>query len=85
MGVNFTINGADVLVPMVVEEPSVVAAVSSMARLVRRAGDSGVEHRQRHVRSDPGLDVPDLDRAVTGLEAARSSFMDAMVTSTRVS
>ena len=38
VGVNFSINGRDVLVPMVVEEPSVVAAVSNMARLVRRAG-----------------------------------------------
>lgn len=38
VGCNFVINGADRLVPMVVEEPSVVAAVSNMARLVRDAG-----------------------------------------------
>ena len=37
VGVNLLINGRDVLVPMVVEEPSVVAAVSNMARLVRKA------------------------------------------------
>lgn len=35
---NFQINGRDVLIPMVVEEPSVVAAVSFAARLVRSAG-----------------------------------------------
>lgn len=35
---NFVINGEDRLVPMVVEEPSVVAAVSNMARLVRASG-----------------------------------------------
>ena len=35
---NFTCNGRDVLIPMVVEEPSVLAAVSNMARLVRRNG-----------------------------------------------
>ena len=35
---NFTVNGRDVLVPMVVEEPSVVAAASSMAKLARAAG-----------------------------------------------
>ncbi len=34
----FQINGRDVLVPMVVEEPSVVAAASFMAKLVREAG-----------------------------------------------
>lgn len=40
MGVaaNFVINGRDVLVPMVVEEPSVVAAASFMAKLVRECG-----------------------------------------------
>ncbi|WP_104135769.1 MULTISPECIES: hydroxymethylglutaryl-CoA reductase, degradative [unclassified Cryobacterium] len=38
LGLNFQINGRDYLIPMVVEEPSVVAAVSSMAILVRQAG-----------------------------------------------
>jgi hydroxymethylglutaryl-CoA reductase len=36
--VNLMCNGNDVLVPMVVEEPSVVAAVSNMAKLVRPFG-----------------------------------------------
>jgi hydroxymethylglutaryl-CoA reductase len=35
---NFTINGKDYLVPMAVEEPSVVAAASYMARIVRECG-----------------------------------------------
>lgn len=35
---NFTVNGRDVLVPMVVEEPSVVAAASFMAKLARASG-----------------------------------------------
>jgi hydroxymethylglutaryl-CoA reductase len=35
---NFTVNGRDYLVPMAVEEPSVVAAASYMARLARGAG-----------------------------------------------
>jgi hydroxymethylglutaryl-CoA reductase len=35
---NFVINGRDVLVPMVVEEPSVVAGASFMARLARAGG-----------------------------------------------
>ena len=35
---NFQVNGRDVLVPMVVEEPSVVAAASFMAKLAREAG-----------------------------------------------
>ncbi|MGB7757841.1 MAG: hydroxymethylglutaryl-CoA reductase, degradative [Salinisphaera sp.] len=38
LGLNFQINERDYLVPMVVEEPSIIAAVSSAAKLVRRAG-----------------------------------------------
>jgi hydroxymethylglutaryl-CoA reductase len=38
VAVNFLVNGREVLVPMVVEEPSVVAAASNMARLTRTAG-----------------------------------------------
>jgi len=35
---NFLVNGRDYLVPMAIEEPSVVAAASYMARIVRDAG-----------------------------------------------
>lgn len=35
---NFTVNGRDYLVPMVTEEPSVVAAASYMARIARASG-----------------------------------------------
>mgnify|MGYP002628802026 CR=1 FL=1 len=38
LGLNFTVNGRDYVVPMVVEEPSIIAAVSNMARLVRPYG-----------------------------------------------
>ena len=38
IAVNFLVNGHDVLVPMVVEEPSVVAGASFMARLAREGG-----------------------------------------------
>ena len=38
VGLNFLINGKDYLVPMAIEEPSVVASCSFMAKLVREAG-----------------------------------------------
>ena len=40
MGVaaNFTVNGRDYIIPMAVEEPSIVAAASFMARIVRGCG-----------------------------------------------
>jgi hydroxymethylglutaryl-CoA reductase len=38
LGVNFRINGKDVLIPMVIEEPSVVAAASNAAKMARPNG-----------------------------------------------
>jgi hydroxymethylglutaryl-CoA reductase len=38
IGLNFQVNGRDVLVPMTLEEPSVVAGASFMARLARAGG-----------------------------------------------
>lgn len=58
---NFLINGRDYLVPMVVEEPSIVAGVSYAARLIRSGGgfvassDDPIMIGQIQV-----LDVPDV-------------------------
>src|SRR6476646_1754809 len=38
IGLNFRVNGQDYLVPMAVEEPSVIAAASNAARMVRAGG-----------------------------------------------
>ena len=38
IGLNFQVNGRDVLVPFAIEEPSVVAGASFMAKLVRAGG-----------------------------------------------
>ena len=38
IGLNFKINGIDRLIPMVIEEPSVVAGASFMAKLARKGG-----------------------------------------------
>jgi hydroxymethylglutaryl-CoA reductase len=38
LGLNFQVNGRDVIIPMVVEEPSIVAGASFMAKLARAGG-----------------------------------------------
>jgi hydroxymethylglutaryl-CoA reductase len=38
VALNFMVNGRDVLVPMAIEEPSVIAGASNMAKLVRAGG-----------------------------------------------
>jgi hydroxymethylglutaryl-CoA reductase len=43
LGMNFLINGNDYIVPLVVEEPSIVAALSSAAKIFRKAGGFTVE------------------------------------------
>ncbi|MFV1958117.1 MAG: hydroxymethylglutaryl-CoA reductase, degradative [Planctomycetota bacterium] len=67
LGTNFLVNGRDYVVPMVIEEPSVVAAVSSAARTVRAAGGFRV------TSSDPMLigqiQVVDVANATTAREA----------------
>lgn len=71
VGVNLLLNGRDRVVPMVVEEPSVVAAVSNMARLTRAAGglhaeaDDGIMTGQVQV-----LVRGDVDACVERLRAA---------------
>jgi hydroxymethylglutaryl-CoA reductase len=64
IALNFIVNGRDVLVPMVIEEPSVVAGASFMAKLARAGGgfiaqaDSPVMIGQIQV-----LDVADVNAA----------------------
>src|SRR5260221_8518271 len=38
VALNFVVNGKDRVIPMVIEEPSVVAAASNAARMIREGG-----------------------------------------------
>ena len=78
LGLNFQINGKDFTVPMVVEEPSVVAAVSNMARTVRKAGGFRAEaDGSLMIGQVQILDVPDPAAAVAALEANQQRLLDA--------
>jgi len=71
VAVNFRINGIDRLVPMVVEEPSVVAAVSNMARLAREGQGFEAESDRSVMIAQIQLGaVPDPAATVAALEAA---------------
>src|SRR5437868_9844225 len=55
IGLNFLINGEDVLIPMAVEEPSVVAAVSLAAKIAREGGGFTAEaDRARMIGQEVG-------------------------------
>jgi hydroxymethylglutaryl-CoA reductase len=61
---NFLINGLEFVIPMAVEEPSVVAGASYMAKLVRQGGGFHAESDEPHMIAQIQLlDVPDIQAA----------------------
>ncbi len=77
VALNFTLNGRDRLIPMVVEEPSVIAAASNAARMVRNAGGFQTEMVEELMTTQVQLfDVPDADRAETAVQAAREELLE---------
>lgn len=76
IAVNFLINGRDYLVPMVVEEPSVVAAVSFAAKLARDGGGFRTGSTEPvMIAQIQLLDVPDLQQATTAILAAKAQLL----------
>ena len=76
IGTNFVVNGRDVLVPMVVEEPSVVAAASFAAKLARAGGGFRTgSTRPVMIAQVQLLDVPDFAAAQRAICAARAELL----------
>ncbi|MFN8404409.1 MAG: hydroxymethylglutaryl-CoA reductase, degradative [Anaerolineales bacterium] len=86
IALNFTVNGRDVLIPMVIEEPSVIAGASFMAKLARsNGGFTATSTEPLMIGQLQVLDVEDLDKAaeqvlirkaelLTYVDAAESSL-----------
>jgi len=77
LGMNMCVNGRRYIVPMAVEEPSVVAAMSSASKLVGECGGFEAE------ATDPVLigqiqvvDVPDIDAAKEALRASKQEILN---------
>ncbi len=74
---NFLIDGKEILIPMAVEETSVVAAASNAARLARAGGGFRTEIVEDLVIGQVEvLDVPDPDLAVQAVEGAREQIVE---------
>lgn len=77
LGLNFLINDREHLVPMVVEEPSIVAAVSSIAKIVRQAGGFTVQaDRPRLIGQIQIVNVPDPDQAQQSIMANQEEILN---------
>jgi hydroxymethylglutaryl-CoA reductase len=77
LGMNLLVNDKQYVVPMVVEEPSVVAALGSAAKLIRACGGFRAE------ATDPILigqiqvvNVPDMERAKHALRERRQEIIN---------
>jgi hydroxymethylglutaryl-CoA reductase len=75
VALNFRVNGRDVLVPMAVEEPSVVAAASNAARMARVTGGFVGEATPAVMTAQVQLDDVTDPRAAEAVRAAASRIL----------
>lgn len=77
VAVNFKLNGRDVFIPMAGEEPSVVAAASNMARIMRNGPGIKVTSTPPVMIGQIQLtDVPDMNKAVRVLKEKKQQLID---------
>jgi len=77
IALNVRVNGVDRLVPMVVEEPSVIAAASNAARMVRHSGGFRAEVVESLMIGQVQItDIEQPSEAVARLEAAAPRLLE---------
>jgi hydroxymethylglutaryl-CoA reductase len=78
IAVNFRVNGKDYLVPMAGEEPSVVAAASNMARLMRDGkGIIASTTDPIMIGQIQVLDIPDMEKGMRAIEESKGKLLEA--------
>ena len=76
IGLNFIVNGREVLVPMAIEEPSVVAGASFMAKLARAGGGFRAEtSAPEMIGQMQVLDVADISQARQSLLEQKTNLL----------
>jgi hydroxymethylglutaryl-CoA reductase len=76
IGLNFQVNGRDVLVPFAIEEPSVVAGASFMAKLVRAGGGFQATTSEPYMIGQMQvLDVDDVNTARLKIYEYRAALL----------
>ena len=80
LALNFIVNKREVLVPMVVEEPSIVAGASFMARLARAGGGFTASTTAPEMIGQMQLmDTPNLEAARQSILNHKSLFLYSML------
>lgn len=75
VAVNFVVDGSDVLVPMAIEEPSVVAAASNAARMARPDGFTTAISAPVMIGQIQVTHVDDVDAGVTNLRESTPALL----------
>ena len=74
---NFTINGKDYLIPMVIEEPSVIAAASKGAKIARIKGGFEVSADESYsIGQVQILDVVDISSAILQIKSSSNEILE---------
>lgn len=77
LGLNFRINEKDYVVPMVVEEPSIVAAISSAAKIARGAGGYKTESTAPILTGQiQVVEITDMPAAINAVQSAKQKIID---------
>src|SRR5580765_5144086 len=77
LGLNFLINGRDYVVPLVVEEPSIVAALSAAAKVARGCGGyTATSTPPVLIGQIQVIEVPDMPRAMNAVLERRQEILD---------
>ena len=80
----FLINGQDYVLPMVTEEPSVVAAASYAAKLIQRSGGFTTQVHQRQMIGEIALtDVRDVEMASKRILEDKKTLLSSSVEAER--
>jgi hydroxymethylglutaryl-CoA reductase len=76
VALNFQVNGSDILVPMAIEEPSVVAGASFMAKLARAGGGfTATTTEPLMIGQMQVLDVTDIQAALRALTDHKAQLL----------
>lgn len=76
VAVNFTVDGSDVVIPMAVEEPSIVAAASNAARMARPAGFTTEVSAPVMIGQIQVTHVADVEAGVAAVRAAAPELVE---------
>jgi hydroxymethylglutaryl-CoA reductase len=76
LALNFRVNSRDMLVPMAVEEPSIVAGASFMAKLARASGGFAASTTSPEMIGQMQvLDIPDIPAAIRALTKQKGALL----------